>query len=99
MITLRRAQKKNRLTTQSTHRVATAAFWSVSVSSAGAHTSTLYVMVNIVDGKYSERGVCVHPPTHTSLGQFFHHDGMDAKKRPSPLCVYLCGKAVPVMPN
>jgi hypothetical protein len=30
------------------------------------------------------------PPSHTSLGKFFHHDGMYAK-RPLPLCVYFCG--------
>ncbi len=28
------------------------------------------------------------PPTLTSLGYFFHHDGMYARKRPLSLCVY-----------
>jgi len=28
------------------------------------------------------------PPTLTSQGWFFHHDGMYAKNRQSPLCVY-----------
>ncbi len=46
---------------------------------------------NIVrDGKYNERGWTCNPPPLTSLGKFFHHDGMYAIKRPIRLCV-LCG--------
>ncbi len=45
-------------------------------------TATLSVIVNIVKGGGRA------PPTITSLGQFFHHDGMCARKRPLPLCVY-----------
>jgi hypothetical protein len=46
--------------------------------SAGAYTATLYVMVNIVKG--GRRA----PPTPYPH-QFFHHDGMYARKRPLPL--------------
>ncbi len=28
------------------------------------------------------------PPTLTRLGEFFHHDGMYARKWPLPLCVF-----------
>jgi hypothetical protein len=42
-----------------------------------------YVMLNVVKG-----GGGVHPPPLTSLGLFFHHDGMYAGKRLLPLCVY-----------
>ncbi len=45
----------------------------------------LYMMVNIV-----KRGGRA-PSTLTSLGKFFHHDGMYARKRPLPLCVYSVG--------
>ncbi len=49
-------------------------------------TATLYVMVNIL--KCGGRA----PPTSTSLGKFFHHDGMYPIKRPLPLCVYSVNK-------
>jgi hypothetical protein len=38
------------------------------------------------DNKGSERGWACTPPT--SLGYFFHHDGMYDRKRPFSLCVY-----------
>ncbi len=59
---------------------------SVSALSAGAYTATLYVMVNRV--KWGGR----EPPTLTSMGKFFHHDGMYARKRTLPLCVYSVNK-------
>jgi hypothetical protein len=52
----------------------------VSALSAGAYTATLYVIVNKMKG-----GGCASP-TLTSLGSFFHNDGMYARKRPLPLC-------------
>jgi hypothetical protein len=39
------------------------------------------VMVNVVKGGGRA------PPTLTSLGKFYPHDGMHATKRPLPLCV------------
>jgi hypothetical protein len=57
---------------------------SVSALSAGAYTKTSYVMVNIVK-RHGQ--LDMHPPP-ASLGKFFHHDGMYARKRPLPLCVY-----------
>ncbi len=53
----------------------------VSALSAGAYPATLYVMVNIVKGGGRA------PPTLTSLGKFFHHDGLYARKRPLQLCL------------
>jgi hypothetical protein len=49
---------------------------SVSVLSAGADTTTLYMMVDIVKGDGHV------PPTLTRLGGFFHRhrDGMYARK-------------------
>ncbi len=44
----------------------------------------LYVKVNRVKGA----GQWACTPTHTSLGSFFHRNGMYARKRPLPLCVY-----------
>ncbi len=47
---------------------------SVSSLSVGAYTTTLHVMVDIVKGDWRA------PPTRTSLGKFFHHDGIYARK-------------------
>ncbi len=55
----------------------------MSAISSGAYTTTLYVMVD----KVKEGGRA--PPTLTSLGLFYPHDGMYAGKWPLPLCV-LC---------
>ncbi len=56
---------------------------SICLLSWSVYTATLYIR----EGKQSERGwVCT--PSLTSLGLFFHHDGMYARNRPSPLCVY-----------
>jgi hypothetical protein len=54
----------------------------VYLPSAGAYTTTLSVMVDIVKG--GERA----PPNLTRLGCFFHHVGMYARKWPLPLCVH-----------
>ncbi len=54
----------------------------VSALSTGACTATLCVMVTINKG-----GGCA-PPTLTSQGLFFNHDGMYARNRPLLLCVY-----------
>jgi hypothetical protein len=42
------------------------------------------------NGRYSERGwVCtVHLPPSPGWANFFHHDGMYARKWQLPLCVY-----------
>jgi hypothetical protein len=58
--------------------------YSVSAHSAGEYTATLLVMVNAM--KVGGRA----PPTLTSLGKFYPHDGMYARKQPLLLCV-LCG--------
>ncbi len=50
-----------------------------SAFSAGAYTTTFYMMVDIVKA-------CT--PTLTRLGWIFHHDGMYARKWPLPLCVH-----------
>ncbi len=42
----------------------------------------------VCDGKYSERGWACTPHPHQRLSWFFHHDGMYARNRPLPLCVY-----------
>ncbi len=68
------------------HRVHIEQRWnraSVSALSAG----TLHC--NFVrDGKWvKDGGRAVHPHL-TSQGRFFHHDGMYARNRPLPLCVY-----------
>jgi hypothetical protein len=52
--------------------------YSVYALSAGAHTTTLYVMLDIV--KEGERA-----PPLTSLSLFFHHDCMYARKWPLSL--------------
>ncbi len=59
---------------------------SVSAHSAGAYTATLFVMVNVVKrgGRSS--------PILTSLGKFFHHDGMYTRKRPVAILCVLCGR-------
>ncbi len=46
-------------------------------------------MVNVVKGGGRA------PPTVTNLSQFFHHNGMYAKKRPLPLCVYSESQTLP----
>ncbi len=48
---------------------------SVSVHSAGAYTATLLVMVNV------KKGGGRAPPTPTSLGKFYPHDGIYARKQ------------------
>ncbi len=48
----------------------------------GAYTATLFVMV--IGGK----GVAVHSPPSPARANFFHHDGMYARNRQPPLCVY-----------
>jgi hypothetical protein len=53
--------------------------------SAGAYTATFNVMVNRVKGGGRDYPP---PPTITSQDCFYHHDGMYARKRPLPLCVY-----------
>jgi hypothetical protein len=64
---------------------------SVSALFAGAYTTTLFEMVDIVKGGGNPR------PTLTSLGYFFHHDLMDARQWPLPLCV-LCASD-PLLPR
>jgi hypothetical protein len=59
---------------------------SVSALSAGLYTTFLYVMVDIVKGGGRA------PPTLTSLGKFFHYDGMYLQKRRLPLCVLCDGR-------
>ncbi len=56
----------------------------MSAQSAGAYTATFLVMVNVMKG--GERA----PPTLTSLGKFYPHDGMYVRKQPLQLSV-LCG--------
>ena len=53
---------------------------SVSAHSAGEYTATLLVMVNVIKGGGRA------PPTLTSLGYFYHHDGMYARKQRLLLC-------------
>jgi hypothetical protein len=62
---------------------------SVSALCAGAYTTILYVMVDIVKG--GRRA----PPTLTRLGEVFHYDGMYARKLQLPLCVYFVGGCTP----
>jgi hypothetical protein len=50
--------------------------------SAGAYATTLLAMVDRVKGEG------MHPPTLTRLGWFYHNNGIYARKRPLPLCVY-----------
>jgi hypothetical protein len=46
------------------------------------YTVSLHVLVN------RRKGVGRAPPTLTIQGCYYHHDGMYARKRPLPLCVY-----------
>jgi hypothetical protein len=63
-------------------------YWeSIYALSAGAYTGNLYVMVNRMKGGGRA------PPTLTSQGWVFHNDGMHARNRPLPLCVYSVGVA------
>ncbi len=50
------------------------------------YTATFYMMVNRVKGGGRATS------TLTSQGWFFHHDGMYARNRSLPLCVYSVGK-------
>ncbi len=67
---------------------------SVSALSAGAYTTTLYMMVDTVKGGGRA------PSTLTRLGWFFHHYGIYSRKWPLPLWVYsvitsLAGSTLP----
>jgi hypothetical protein len=55
------------------------------------NAATSYVMVSMVS---VVKGGGRAPPTLTSLDKFFHHDGMHARKRPLPLCVYSVGASI-----
>jgi hypothetical protein len=59
---------------------------SVSSLSAGAYTATLKVMVTRVKG-----GGGVHPPPSLARADFY--DGMYARNRHLPFCVYSVGEA------
>jgi hypothetical protein len=67
---------------QSTYRSGVEIEGSVFALSAGAYTTTLYVMVDIVKG-----GGRAPQPSPMAAGKFFHHEGIYARKWPLPLCV------------
>ncbi len=55
----------------------------VSALSARAYTATLHVIADKVKG-----GGSAPPPSLPGWADFFHHDGMYARKWQLPLCVY-----------
>ncbi len=80
----RNVSSLSQIYTQSTYIGRDEIGWNSPLSWSVYSTATLYVMVN----KCCERRWACTPCPHHRQGKFFHHDGMYARKRPLPLCVF-----------